>query len=139
MKKLQNDSEKLPLKPSDTLCSQWRSGLVEGSRCPDLCAGARPRALEPRACQTAHYGKEVVFAAAWTAFGEGGSAREVFVKAASADITVDSGDNGLQKAYTLSDDGKRVYPTMANFARMVEAYLADNMGIRRVEGGVLER
>ena len=123
---------------SDTLCSQWRSGLVAGSRCEDFCAGERPRAIEPRACQTAHFGKEVVFAAEWTAFGEAGKAREVFVKAASADMTVD--DNGLHKAYTLSDGGgERVYPTMQNFARMVEAYLADNMGIRRVEGGVLER
>ena len=113
---------------------------MEGSRCPDLCAGARPRAVEPRACQTAHYGKEVVFAAEWTAFGEGGRAREVFVKAASADITGDGGGDGLHKAYTLSEGGgERVYPTMAIFARMVEAYLADNMGIRRVEGGVLER
>ena len=112
---------------------------MEGSRCPDLCAGARPRAVEPRACQTAHYGKEVVFAAEWTAFGEGGRAREVFVKAASADITGEGGGDGLHKAYTLSKGGERAYPTMANFARMVEAYLADNMGIRRVEGGVLER
>ena len=39
----------------------------------------------------------------------------------------------------MSGGGERVYPTMQNFARMVEAYLADNMGIRRVEGGVLER
>ena len=126
---------------SDTLCSQWRSGLVEGSRCSDLCAGERPRAVEPRACQTAHFGKEVVFAAEWTAFGEGGKAREVFVKAASADIAGGDGDGGgLHRAYTVSDDdGRRVYPTMHNFARMVEAYLADNMGIRHVEGGVLER
>lgn len=116
----------------DTLCSQWRSGHVAGSRCQDFCGGA---ALKPTACQTAHFGKEVVFAAEWTAFGEGGKARGVFVKAASADITGDD----LHKAYTVSGGGERVYPTMQNFARMVEAYLADNMGIRRVEGGVLER
>ena len=114
---------------------------MAGSRCEDFCVGGdRPRAVQPKACQTAHFGKEVVFAAEWTAFGEGGNAREVFVKAAAADITREDIDEGLlHKAYTVSDGGERVYPTMGNFARMVEAYLADNMGIRRVEGGVLER
>ena len=34
---------------------------------------------------------------------------------------------------------RRVYPTAQNFAQMVEAYLGDNMGIKHVPGGVLER
>ena len=76
---------------ADTLCSQWRSGLVAGSLCDDFCSpssssssgsGAAAAAVVPSACQAAHFGKEVVFAATWAAPGEV-EVKDVFVKAAT--------------------------------------------------------
>ena len=42
-------------------------------------------ALVPVACQTMHFGKDVVFRAEWRR-GDGGETQEVFVKGATVDI-----------------------------------------------------
>ena len=70
-------------------------------------------------CQTGHLGKGVVFSAQWK--GQG-----VFVKGQSATL---NGAHGPLKAYTLDENGRKVYPDLDDFEIMAENFLKDNLGI----------
>ncbi len=90
-------------------------GDVFGDACSSVCNGAD---LTPGDCQTFHYGKEVVFEAIY-----GGT--EVFVKSVASQLDAE----GFSRAWTLGEDGRRVYPDLNDFEVMVERYLKDNLGI----------
>ena len=95
---------------ADHICDQFRAGQIHGDFCPAFCDGG----LVPLGCGNFHSNKEVVFKATWKGVG-------VYVKgqlAARPQIPLRSGQE------------HSALPSKSDFARTVDAYLRDNVGIK---------
>jgi len=96
----------------DTVCSHFANGKAHGNLCRQFCVTGD---LQPKACQTFHAGKEVVFQATLENL-------PIFVKGRRMDF--------MSHPEEALHWGSEVFPSENDFQMMVQSYLSNNMGIQ---------